>query len=191
MIFFLKAKHWMIFSLIFLSSLFIQILLDAINVSYTETSMLNSVFMSQISLFVFLLFFFAWVWSVISVFINKTPNNVSCKRKKIDKLLIFILSYYLLVTIFMFLFINLDIYIDNNLKTILLIIIVPLHLFSLYSFYYILYFFIKIIKTVELQKEVAFKDFIGEFIMIIFFPIGIWFIQPKINEIYLKITGKV
>jgi hypothetical protein len=61
-------------------------------------------------------------------------------------------------------------------------IIVPIHLFSMFCIFYTLYFVAKTIKTVELQREVKFSDFAGEFFMIWFFPIGIWIVQPKINE---------
>ena len=46
-----------------------------------------------------------------------------------------------------------------------------------------MYFVAKTLKTVELQKEVLFSDFAGEFFIVWFFPIGIWIIQPKINKI--------
>ena len=46
-----------------------------------------------------------------------------------------------------------------------------------------LYFCSKTIKTVELQKEVFFGEFIGDFFGLWFYPIGIWFIQPKINKL--------
>jgi hypothetical protein len=61
-------------------------------------------------------------------------------------------------------------------------IIVPLHLFSMFCIFYCLYFVSKTFKTVELQREVSFSDFAGEFFMIWFFPIGVWIVQPKINK---------
>jgi hypothetical protein len=45
-----------------------------------------------------------------------------------------------------------------------------------------MYFVAKTFKTVELQKEVTFSDFIGEFFMFWFYYIGILFLQPKINK---------
>jgi len=39
----------------------------------------------------------------------------------------------------------------------------------------------KTIKLAELQRSVTFSDFAGEFFLIWFFPIGIWFVQPKVN----------
>ena len=64
----------------------------------------------------------------------------------------------------------------------LVAIILPLHLFSMFCILYSLYFVAKTFKTVELQREVTFSDFAGEFFLIWFYPIGIWIVQPKINK---------
>ena len=64
----------------------------------------------------------------------------------------------------------------------LIAVIVPLHLFSIFCIFYSVYFVAKTFKTVELQREVTFSDFVGEFFMLWFYPIGIWIIQPKINK---------
>lgn len=62
-------------------------------------------------------------------------------------------------------------------------IVFVLHLFSMFCMLYVLYFVAKTFKTAELQKEVTFSDFAGEFFLIWFYPIGVWIIQPKINKI--------
>ena len=41
----------------------------------------------------------------------------------------------------------------------------------------------KVNQSAELQKEVRFSDFAGEFFLIWLFPIGVWFVQPKVNKI--------
>ena len=65
----------------------------------------------------------------------------------------------------------------------MLFFVVPLHLFSMFCMFYLLYFVSKTLKTVELKREVTFSDFLGEFFMIWFFPFGIWIIQPRINKL--------
>jgi len=50
--------------------------------------------------------------------------------------------------------------------------------------FYCLYFISKSLKAVELQRDVTFNDYAGEFFLIWFFPIGIWFIQPRINKLF-------
>jgi hypothetical protein len=61
-------------------------------------------------------------------------------------------------------------------------IILPLHLFSICCIVYCLYFVAKTFKTVELQRETTFSDFVAEFFLIWFYPIGVWVLQPKINR---------
>jgi len=46
-----------------------------------------------------------------------------------------------------------------------------------------MYIIARTIKTAELQRATRFDDFKGKFFLIMFFPIGIWFIQPRINKI--------
>ena len=65
------------------------------------------------------------------------------------------------------------------------VFIIPLHLFSMFCIFYCLYFVAKTYKTAELQREVSFGDFVGEFFLFWFYPIGVWFLQPKINEMHL------
>lgn len=66
-----------------------------------------------------------------------------------------------------------------------MLIIVPLHLLSMFGILYSIYFSAKTFKTVELQRNVQFSDFAGEFFLIWFYFIGVWIIQPKINQ-FLK-----
>jgi hypothetical protein len=59
-----------------------------------------------------------------------------------------------------------------------------LHFAAMFGIFYTMYFTTKTIKTAETQLEILrFSDFAGEFFLIWIFPIGIWIIQPKINQI--------
>jgi hypothetical protein len=46
-----------------------------------------------------------------------------------------------------------------------------------------MYFTAKTITSVEMKKETHFSDYIGDFFLIWFFPVGIWFLQPRINRL--------
>ncbi|MNL47293.1 hypothetical protein D3C87_1700740 [compost metagenome] len=65
-----------------------------------------------------------------------------------------------------------------------LLLIIPLHLFSIFCLIYTLYFNAKSLKAVETRKPVTFSDFAGEFFLLWFFPVGVWIIQPRINKIF-------
>ncbi len=54
--------------------------------------------------------------------------------------------------------------------------------FSLVAMGYCFYFLAKTIKTMELQREVELSEFILEIVLIWFFIVGVWLLQPKINE---------
>lgn len=66
------------------------------------------------------------------------------------------------------------------------VIIVPLHLLCMYCLFYILYFVSKTLTLVELGKALTLYDYAGTFFLLWFYPIGIWFIQPKVNRLYTE-----
>ena len=41
----------------------------------------------------------------------------------------------------------------------------------------------KILKSIETKGEVGINDYFGYMLLLIFWPIGIWFIQPRLNKI--------
>ena len=71
---------------------------------------------------------------------------------------------------------------------IIIAVIIPLHFFSMFCILYCFYFTAKTIKTAELERKVGFGDFVGEFLLLWFYPIGIWFLQPRVNKLIEKPT---
>jgi hypothetical protein len=63
-------------------------------------------------------------------------------------------------------------------------IMVPLHLFTMLCIFYSFYFIAKCLKAVELQRNVAFSDFVAEFFLLWFYFVGVWIIQPRINKLF-------
>jgi hypothetical protein len=56
---------------------------------------------------------------------------------------------------------------------------------------YTVYFVASTIKTIEFNKKIKFSQLLPEMLLLLFaFPIGIWFIQPKVNEIYQKYLAR-
>lgn len=66
------------------------------------------------------------------------------------------------------------------------ILFVPAYLFVIYSMYYCIYFCAKALKAVEEQKPVELIDYLGEFFLIMYLIVGIWFIQPRVNKIFAE-----
>ncbi|MTB53207.1 hypothetical protein [Lewinella sp. W8] len=69
------------------------------------------------------------------------------------------------------------------------LMIIPLHLMAIASMLYCMYFIAKTIVTAERREPVRGSDFVGEFFLIWFWPIGIWFLQPRINAIWARESG--
>jgi hypothetical protein len=131
--------------------------------------------------------FMGWMWSMAIGLQKKIPADVMLKVKRFKYFFFFPVIYLPLFVIAMVYFAG-SIAISGGQPDVtsiglLFTIIAPFHLFSMFCMFYCLYFVSKTIKTAELQREVSFSDYAGEFFMLWFYPIGVWFIQPKVNEL--------
>ena len=112
------------------------------------------------------------------------------KVKKFKTLFFIPLIYIFLLSIYIAIGANGGLKTENGLNKGMIYgiagIFILLHLFSMFGIFYTLYFVSKTFKTIELQRKVEFSDFAGEFLMLWFYPIGIWIIQPKINKMIEK-----
>ena len=190
---FLKAKHWQIFLLTFGLPLIYQFTWFGSMMFHLATQsdpdpmvMFSYVKFFPLFMVLFMFVFFGWLWSIAIGLQKKVPENVTMKVKKFKVFFFFPLIYFLLfLTAFTATvsgFISPDLEQGIGFFGGIFAVVVPLHLFSMFCIFYSLYFVSKTFKTVELQKEVKFADFAGEFFMIWFYPVGIWIIQPKINK---------
>lgn len=181
---FLKAKHWQLFILIlgipvlFQVGMMIMMFSNfSVGTEPDPAMMFNYMKFFPIMMLVFAGGLFGWFWSVAIGLQRKVPEGINMKVKKF-KLFFFIpLVYILLFMGFFAITIT-----RGDFSPLIFAVIVPLHLFSMFCIFYTLYFVAKTFKTVQLQREVTFSDFGGEFFMIWFYPVGIWIMQPKINK---------
>lgn len=187
---FLRAKHWQIFGFTVGIPLLFQVffILSLINGGdeFDEDIFTRYVvFIPLISIF-FMAVFYGWMWS-IGVGLQRKLLEELKMNVRFFKLAIFIPFIYLILifgSLGFGLGLGVDVLEQNvNLVGTALVFIIPMHLFTVFCAFYQLYFVSKTIKTAELQRSVVFGDYIGEFFLIWFFPVGIWFIQPKINQL--------
>jgi len=190
---FLKAKHWQLFILMFGIPILLQIATMIsmfsniyINENSGLPSMLNTFKFFPIILFIYTGLFFGWYWSIGIGLQKYIPNDIKMKMRKFKIFFFIPLIYILFILVFIgttFYGITYGTNAVGGIAGKMILFIVPMHIFSMFCIFYLLYFVSKTIKTAEFKRTVYFSDFIGEFFMIWFFPIGIWFLQPRINKI--------
>ena len=61
--------------------------------------------------------------------------------------------------------------------------IVPFHLLAMVGIFYALLFAAKSLVTLERNQAPTFFDYSGPFFLLWFFPIGVWFVQPRVNKL--------
>lgn len=196
----LKAKHWQLFMVFFI--------IPAIIYVFMMTSTLSEVFAAANSgiepdpivlfqnirycsllLMAAMLIYYAWFWAVNVGLSKKIPQQAKMNLTR------FKIFFFIPVVYFILIFVWTAFFMEGFMASVMMqdeeavrnigigmTIITPLHLFSIFCIFYMIYFTAKTLKTIELKREVTFSDFVVEFFMIWFLPIGIWILQPKINE---------
>jgi hypothetical protein len=135
--------------------------------------------------------FFGWIWSIAIGFQNKLPVDLKMKTKMFRVIMLFSFVIFVCIMFLMLidnpmkmeLLVGKQLTITEKLPGIIFSVISTLSFFALIFILYCFYFAAKTIKTIELQKKVILLDFVVEFLMICLFPIGIWIIQPRINQL--------
>jgi hypothetical protein len=193
---FLRAKHWQLFLLTFAIPFLLQIVMMVSIFSHLlqhpdNVPDVTEVF-SYFKLFPFIMVLymgtlFGWQFSVATGLQKMVPAGVNMNVKKFKIFFFIPIVYITLILIFVsfILTLNFTNVGPSNFSyrfVIPFLLIIPLHFFAMFCIFYCLYFVAKTFKTVELQRAVTFNDFVAEFFLIWFFPIGVWIIQPKINK---------
>ncbi|MCC8424501.1 hypothetical protein [Mucilaginibacter sp. UR6-11] len=187
---FLRAKHWQLFILVFGVPFLLQIVMMLNMVAAINHNRDQAVFITCLKLFpllmaLFMVTLFGWQWSVATRLQKALPARLKMKLSRFKTFFIIPMVYLVLMMVgITWLFWHGWGFVGSpHLFLLFFTVIFPLHLFCVFSLFYCLYFIAKTLKTAELQRAVTFNDFAGEFFLIWFFPIGVWFVQPRINKI--------
>ena len=193
---FLKAKHWHLFVLtfvlpfIFSFGFMAMIIVNAAGMENGNPDP-EMVFGGMKYMFIFFLplslLVYGWIWSV-TVGLNLKIDEAY--RPKLGK---FKLAFYTVFCVMILIFVG-GFVLFSNISAIasytsvgsiigfgvlmllnVLIIICTVYIYAMTA---------KTIKTIDIKREAFVGDYIGEFFLIYFFPIGIWFLQPMINKAF-------
>lgn len=187
---FLNAKHWQIFLLIFIipGILYAILMFNLFSEALKPKQIGLEAFELFFNLFPVVIIFYSfilygWYWSVVKGLTPKINSAIRPQLKWFNLSLLFPAIYTTVLAILIgFIFPSIVGFAATSLSIIL--ILIPIHFLAIAGIFYCMYVVAKVIKMAELQREVNFGDFIGEFACIWILPIGIWFLQPKINELY-------
>jgi hypothetical protein len=194
----LKAKHWHLILLFYSVPLVYQIVLLSSTISSTIENnkpdleaILSHLKLSPLIMMLPIWLLMYWFWSVGVGLNNKLSEGLKLQTTKFKVFLIIIVLYFVTMLICIGIFINslgsdmnFYTYIGNRTRFAILALFFLLNIFIIFCLFFSFYFVAKTLKTVELQKKVNFSDYVGEFLLIwVLFPIGIWFIQPRINKL--------
>lgn len=192
---FLRAKHWQLFIPLvvipFVSFLILFIILIVTTVNHPpkdprEISWIFIFFPIIGALSTFIQF--GWFWNVITKISTLIPTHIVRLPMNRMKAFAVIPAIYLCVILPLFISMSFKNSIDPNpgqIASLFLfgILFFFVHMFSMFCIMHTLFFVAKTIKIAEQQKNLPFWKYIGEFFLIWFFPVGVWFIQPRINKL--------
>jgi len=196
---FLRAKHWQLFiplmAIPFITFLVFGFAVAIILLGHNPKGPEDAVWIFYFFPILFALcgfIQFAWFWNVITKLNPLVPTRRGKFPMKRIKLFFFIPIIYFCVLPFFIAFavkttaIS-DPGVDQMLQLgIMGIFVFIIHFFSIFCILHTIYFAAKTIRSAELQINARFSTFVGYFFLIWIFPVGIWFIQPRINALLDK-----
>lgn len=176
--FLLKLKNWQLFLISF-------ILPWILSFSYLffvdlKTFIAGDKLIGAISLMYYTVFL-TWNYRVIKTF-NRNWNALTIKQIKILNWLIVVLVIFILHLVT-----NIgEFYPDLIIIRILSFL---LNLTASFSFFYIVFCTAKTLKYIQLEKQLRTSDIIIEMFVIFYFPIGVWWLQRRVNKYYNEIKS--
>ncbi len=198
---FLRAKHWQIFVALmiipFLIMIIFSIIIAAVMIGKNpqkpeEIAWIFYIMPVIIAASSFVQF--GWLWNVITNLSKLVPrDSVRLPLVRIKAFIIIPIFYICCIPLFLLPIIGDLGGVDHDPNPALIvkaasmgILFFFLHLFSMFCLFHTFYFVAKTIRAAELQRNVTFSDFVGDFFLTWFFPVGVWFLQPRINQLLEK-----
>ncbi len=168
----LTLKHWQVFLILTTGFVLNFILVE----SEFKIGQISSLKLAVIVGILSLILFFSWVLT-IGIFVNGIQDNPYHLRQGI-------LIFAVLSSMIGYSELNIERLAAENLQipNWFGMILTPLTFFGIiYTFYNVP----KSLKSIELDRKVPFRECFVDAFLLFAFPIGVWFIQPRINRLFL------
>lgn len=176
----LRLKHWQIFLLVIGIPFVVQFIQNVwIITSGQEIGASYPSFLGLL-LIIPLLIFFLWIGEVGKKFSKSEESPPMKTRKFILSLWVSCISNVFLLVYFWSYPQNLDVEGEEVISITVIALIVFIALLTLF---HCLSFMAKAIVQLERGREVTSSEFFSEFVMAVILPLGIWLLQPRINQL--------
>lgn len=178
----LRLRHWQLFILLFLVPYLITYLISP---SETEDSMHSDMFWVLVLKWILILLFsLSWLYSAVVNLHRLLPEHTKMPLLTF-KINFFIYTIAFIGMLSIMLFVNFQGRGGSmNLPAAMLLFFLCLPFIC--SLIYTLVFFARLLKTVELQRPVTFGEYALNFILLLYMPFGVWFIQPQLNRLCFR-----
>jgi len=67
--------------------------------------------------------------------------------------------------------------------------LLPMHMLSMLSVFYAFWYTARKFKSLAENEDADFLIFSSTFFLLFIFPLGVWIIQPSVNELYHRLTS--
>ena len=161
----LKAKHWQVFIVIVGTMFLSQALMMVAITNGVSPSPLLMLFPTLL----FGIVFFGWLWSISLACSKALPQELYSSPLPMQIGLGYALAYLVFAAFFF----------GNTMPG----YFIAMHLLAMACIFYSLGFTAKQLTKLEQNKTVSFFSYSGPFFLLWFFPVGVWFIQPKVNQL--------
>jgi hypothetical protein len=175
--FFLRAKHWQAFILIWGTYYLGQVAVVA-SLPTGHADPVKTALFTEAVILPFVVFLLGWLWSLGSFLSSISKPSLRLNVHLFRFAIGFVLLYFLAA---------LPLFLSRNPKVGR--VLLPVHLFALGCFIYIFYFVAKSLVLAERGKPITRNDYVLSLFLVLFSIIGIWWIQPRINRLYARTAG--
>ncbi|MBD2768549.1 hypothetical protein IC235_11690 [Hymenobacter sp. BT664] len=177
----LRLKAWQLFLLLFGVPMVLQAVV--ISALFTESEILDPwavvglLFVAFLTLGLLLV----WVYALGSHLYRRLPATTVMSLTRFRIAVVLPVAYVFLLLLYAG-----NVFREGSQVSVngFITLFVLLHLSSMACLFYCLYFTAKALKTVERNAPVPVSEYLGEFFLLWFFPVGIWVLQPRVNRLF-------
>ncbi len=170
MTFFLKLRHWELFLMLALPTI-MSLMFDI---------PFKPLVAASIGLFI-LLVLFAWMFSIGAWSNRRLPES---RRRSLLPFTVGLTIPVIYILMYITLYIPL---LKNGAPPRPPLWMLPMHMFSLVGIFYGIWYTARQFKSLQESEDADFMIFSSTFFLLFIFPLGLWLIQPGVNQLYYKL----